>query len=62
MAIFAYKKIGVIYSGVNDMHGYFRCIAASVQGDRGVEVATSKHCHFAVDNEGKDSFVEREHI
>ena len=44
------------------MHGYFRCIAASVQGDHGVEVAISKHCHFAVDDDGKKCFVEREQI
>ena len=41
------------------MHAYFRCIAAGVHGDHGVEVAISKHCHFAVDEEGKKIYVER---
>ena len=50
------------YSGTKDMHGYFKCIAAGVHGDHGVEVAISKHCHFAIDSEGKNSFVEREHL
>ena len=27
------------FTGSKDMHGYIRCIAASVQGDHGVEVA-----------------------
>ena len=50
------------YSGIKDMHGYFRCIAAGVHGDHGVEIAISKRCHFAIDSEGEKVFVEREHI
>ena len=44
------------------MYGYVRRIAAGVQGDHGVKVAISKHCHFAVDDDGKKCFVEREHV
>jgi len=50
------------YSGIKDMYGYIRCIAAGVHGDHGVEIAISKHCHFAVDDEGNKCFVEREHV
>ena len=62
MLSYAYRKIGKKYSGIKDMHGYIRCIAAGVHGDHGVEVAISKHCHFAVDDEGNKCFVEREHV
>ena len=50
------------YNGIKDMHGYYRCIAAGVHGDHGAEVVISKHHHFAIDDDGKKCFVEREHV
>ena len=47
------------YSGIKDMFGYFRCIAAGQSGSNGVEVAISKTCPFATDADGNRIFVER---
>ena len=39
------------YSGIEDMRGYYRCIAAGEHGDHGVEVAISSFCPLAINDE-----------
>ena len=50
------------YSGIKDMYGYFRCIAAGQSGSHGVEIAISKSCPFAIDAAGNKIYVEMEHV
>ena len=57
-----YTRNRKTYSGIKDMYGYFRCIAAGQSGSHGAEVAISKSFPFAIDAEGNKIFVEREHV
>ena len=50
------------YSGIKDMHGYFRCIAGAEHGDHGVEVVFSRTCPLAISEDGQRIFVEMENL
>lgn len=61
-AIICIQENRKTYSGIKDMYGYFRCIAAGHAGSHGVEIAISKSCPFATDADGNNIFIEREHV
>ena len=44
------------------MCGDFRCIAAGHSGSHGVGVAISKSCPFAIEEDGTEIYVEKEHV
>ena len=61
-AIICLQENRKTYSGIKDMYGYFRCIAAASQGDYGVEVAISKSVSFAIEGSGSKVRIAREDI